>query len=616
MNSATTLLATLTVGSIALAATLPAASQDTTGLPAKDSPELAWWRKSMETREQRVQWWREARFGMFIHWGIYSRLAGIWKGEPVGGYAEHIMRKAKIPLAVYRSEVAGQFNPVEFDADRWVSTLKNAGMRYLIITSKHHDGFAMFDSDVTDYDIVDATPFHRDPMKELKAACQRQGIRFGFYYSHAWDWGDPNGTGNDWDFDNPGGDRKLHGGTGWWLASPELLPKVRKYVDGKAIPQVKELIRKYDPDIMWFDTASKNAPGENLRVLKAAREAKPTLVVNSRVVQGTNFGDYQSTTDRPAEFPPHDGDWEGIPTTNESYGYSASDHSHKPVSHFIRLLAKAAARGGNLLMNIGPMGNGRFDPKDEAILVGIGRWMNVNEASIRGTERTPLPVQAWGESTRKGGTLYLHVFDWPKNGELVVGGLRAEVRRAFLLADEKGEPLRVKRLSPDDLCVTVPAAAPDAVDTVIALETTGGSIAVEPNRLLSPTQTNTLRAFDSRLHGRLRFGAGKAENAYAENWTRAEDSISWPARLTAPTTFEVAALYDAEAGSEGGTYRVKLGDRELAGKVRPGTNRLETVGKVRVEPGRVELQVLPGEIRGGELMRFRSLVLTPAGGSA
>src|SRR4051812_33099195 len=156
----------------------------------KDAPDMAWWRESMKTHDQRIGWWREARFGMFIHWGVYSRLGGVWHGEPVQGYAEHIMRKSRIPLATYRSEVAGQFNPVNFNADEWVKLAHDAGIGYVVITSKHHDGFAMYDSDVSDYNIVKATPWHHDPMKDLKAATQRQGMHFGFYYSQAWDWED------------------------------------------------------------------------------------------------------------------------------------------------------------------------------------------------------------------------------------------------------------------------------------------------------------------------------------------------------------------------------------------------------------------------------------------
>ncbi|HEX2717361.1 MAG TPA: alpha-L-fucosidase, partial [Gemmatimonadaceae bacterium] len=333
-------------------------------VPVQERAEMNWWRESMRTRDQRLGWWRDARFGMFIHWGVYSQLGGVWEGEPVSGYAEHIQRIRKIPAAEYRAKAVSRFNPTRFNADEWVRTARNAGMRYMIITAKHHDGFAMYESEVSDYDVVDATPFKRDPLRELRDAAKRQNVRFGFYYSHAFDWGDADAPGNDWEYENPGGDRNLHGGREWWIAHPELVAKARRYVDRKAIPQIRELIRRYDPDIMWFDTPHKLPPEENLRILRAAREAKPTLVINGRAVQPipggpeARFGDYASTADRPAELRRHEGDWEAIPTTNESYGHHRMDQSHKPPEHFVTLLAKAAARGGNLLMNVGPMGDG------------------------------------------------------------------------------------------------------------------------------------------------------------------------------------------------------------------------------------------------------------------
>src|SRR4051812_24647042 len=238
------------------------------GVPSADSPELAWFRESMKTHDQRIDWFRKARFGMFIHWGVYSKLGGVWQGQPVQGYAEHIMRKAKIPIETYKRDVAGQFNPVKFNADEWVTLAKKAGMGYVVITSKHHDGFAMFDDDVTDYNVVKSTPWHHDPMKDLKAATQRQGLKFGFYYSQAWDWGDPNGTGNDWDWDRPSGDRNLHGGKTWWDVEPQQVAQVQKYVDGKVVPQLHELVAKYQPDLIWFDTPSKMPASENYRVVK------------------------------------------------------------------------------------------------------------------------------------------------------------------------------------------------------------------------------------------------------------------------------------------------------------------------------------------------------------
>ena len=584
----------------------PAVSVSTTTL--ENDPSIQWRRDSMKTREQRLEWWHQARFGMFMHWGVYSGLGGTWRGQPVRGYAEHIQRMLKIPIPVYRAEVAGKFNPTEFDAESWARLAKQAGMGYLVITAKHHDGFAMYDSKVSDYNIVKATPFHRDPMRELKAACVRNGLKFGFYYSHAFDWGDAEAPGNDWDYNNPGGDRLLHGGARWWEVSPDLVPKVRRYVDRKAIPQLLELIRNYHPDILWFDTPQKLPPEENLRIMKAVREAGPDVVINGRLVRG--LGDYASTADRPAEFAPHPGDWEGIPTTNESYGYNQNDHSHKPPAHFIQLLAKAAARGGNILLNIGPMGNGRIDPADVAILEGIGKWMKVNGDSIRGTSRTPLPVQAWGESTLKGTTLYLHVFDWPASGHLIVGGLKSNVKQAFLLSDQQRQPLPVQRLNPLDVSIRVPAAAPDPADSVVALEVVD-AVASDPVRLLAPDGVNVLRAFDGQLNGRgIAFGPGKTKDAYVQRWTKTDETVSWPVRLDTPVTFEVTISFDAEAASAGGTYIVHIGEGTLQGTVTTPRGR-PTLGRVRLQPGSFEIRVGPTEIKGGELMRLRSITLTP-----
>ena len=437
---------------------------DEFSLPAKDSPEAAWWRDSRTNLDERLGWFRDARFGMFIHWGVYSGLGNEYQGRKGGGYAEHIQRVLQIPIPEYRKDVAGNFNPTNFNADAWVALAKQAGMKYIVITAKHHDGFAMWPTKVNDYNIMDATPWKHDPMADLRAACDRQGIKFGFYYSQAFDWGNSNAPGNDWDYNNPGGDKKL-GGTDWWNTRPEFMASARKYVDTKSIPQIRELIRLYHPDILWFDTAGKLPPSENLRIMKAIREVDSHVVISGRLVHG--WGDYDDTTDRPANFPPHDGDWEGIPTTDESYGWNKFDTSHKPPAHFIQLLAKSAARGGNLLLNIGPMGDGDLDPKDVAILQGIGDWWQVNGESIRGTTRTPLPVQTWGESTRKGSTLYLHVFNWPTNGTLIVGGLKSKVKSAAPLAGLMSlnlhDPvLAVTRLNATDVCISIPTNAPDS----------------------------------------------------------------------------------------------------------------------------------------------------------
>ena len=576
-------------------------------------------------RDARLGWWRDARFGMFVHWGVYSGLSGTWNGKKYGGYGEHIQRMAQIPIPVYHKEVAGKFHPTEFNADEWIKLAKEAGMGYFVITAKHHDGFAMYDSKVSDATIVKATPFARDPMKDLQAACKKYGIKFGFYYSHAFDWGEENGPGNDWDFNNPGGDKLLHGAN-WWEKYPEFLPKARKYVDEKAIPQLQELIATYDPDIIWFDTPHKLPPEENQRILAAVRKAKPSMVINGRLISG--LGDYQSTCDRPAEFPPQKGDWEGVPTTNESYGYNANDRSHKPVGHFVQLLAKSAARGGNQLMNIGPMGDGRIDQADVDILKGIGKWWAVNGESIRGTTRTPLPVQAWGESTRKGDRLYLHVFQWPSNGKLVVGGLKTGVAKAYLLSN-KAAVLPTSR-SGQDVVISIPNDAPDAADSVVVVEC-AGEPAADPVRLLSnDVPVDTLRAFDGVLEGQLKFGPGKKTDDVVLDWTTTDKAVVWPVRVNEAGTFEVAINYDApgakkskvaegDAGKEvqraqkgaAGTYAVTVGGRELSKPVRQGSAVKENLGSVTLEPGTYEIRVSAREITGEELFRLRNLTLVP-----
>jgi alpha-L-fucosidase len=576
--------------------------------------EQTWWKTAQATRNQRLAWWREARFGGFIHWGVYSGPGGEWNGKPFPGYAEHLMRIQKIPLAEYKAKVVAPFNPTKFDAEEWVRLIKSAGMGYLIITAKHHDGFAMWPSKVSKYNIRDATKFTRDPMRELADACRRNGIRFGFYYSHAFDWEDPDAPGNDWDYDNPGGDRKLHGDVQWYDLHPDLLDKARRYVDRKAIPQVRELMAMYHPDILWFDTPQKLPVSEQLRIVAAVREADPNIVINGRAARAGNrqFGDYQNTGDRAAEFLPTPGDWEAIPTTNESYGWHKFDDTHKPPEYFIHLLAKAAARGGNLLLNIGPMGNGEIDPKDQAILRGIGRWMNVNAASIRGTARTPLAVQAWGESTRRLNTLYLHVFDWPRDGKLVVGGVDGDIARARLLAG--GSSLPAQRLNLSDLIIQIPPQAPDAADTVIALEMvgTGGG---DPVRLLSPTQTNVLGVFDANVSAGLRFTDGKAPRAYVYEWTRPDQAVSWPARLNDPAEFEVWAKYSTGSPDAAGRFAIEIGGQRVEGDIVPTAKDTEprevNVGILKIPAGPAGVRVIPVRMGGGEMVRLFAVTLKP-----
>jgi alpha-L-fucosidase len=447
----------------------------------------------------------------------------------------------------------------------------------------------------------------------------KAGLKFGFYYSHALDWEHPDAPGNDWDYQNPGGDKSLFG-KDWQTTHPELDARVERYVDGKAIPQLKELIARYHPDIFWFDMPNRMPPYLQLRVLKAVRLADPNVVIDGR---GTgwplaNYGDYADTADRPAEVRPTLGDWECIPTCNESYGYHQLDQSYKPVVHFVRLIAKVAAKGGNTLLNIGPMGDGRIDPHSAAILAGIGRWMAVNGDSVHGTTRTPLDRQAWGDSTLKGDTLYLHVFDWPRDGRLVVGGLVGDVSGARLLADATGPTLATERVGDADLLVHVPAAAPDPVDSVIALRLARPPRA-RPGRLLSgQVAVNQLLAFDGQPSDAagFTFGDGKTNNYWVAGFTDPKHAMSWDARLDVPVTFDVTVRYSTRAGSDGGTFDLEVGGHTLHGTAAAtaGVTDVATadIGTVALPAGPAPVRLTPAAVRRTDLMSLFEVDLTPS----
>jgi alpha-L-fucosidase len=574
-----------------------------------------WWKDSQVNKDSRLAWWRDARFGMFIHWGVYSQPGGEWNGKKVDGYAEHLMRKEKISRATYL-EVAHQFNPVKFNASQWVSTAKTAGMKYFIITAKHHDGFALYDSKVSDFTLAQQSPWKRDPLAELQQACKAQGIKFGFYYSHAFDWEHPDAPGNDWEYNNPGGDKLLFGGANWFDQHPELLPKAVKYVNEKAIPQILELIQKYHPDILWFDTPGKLPLSENIRILEAIRKADPNVVMNGRLARAVNLnlGDYQNTADRPAEFYPVNGDWEAIPTTNESYGYSKFDKRHKTAAFLIQLLAKSASRGGNLLMNIGPKGDGAFDSADQKILDQIANWMKINQESIHGTSKTPLAFQPWGVSTQKGNKLYLHVFNWPTGGKLIIGGLKSSITKAYLLSTPS-KMLISNRLNQSDLVISVPQKAPDTSNTVIVLETKG-MVVIDSTRLLSSAgnTTNQLLAFDANLTGKgFRFGDGKPARYYVEAWSKLNQQVSWEFRLLKPTTYQLSLKYSGD-NQHAGDFELNVGGKviKISAKATEKSDTVieEELGTIDLPAGKNQLLIKPISITKAGLMRLLEVNLT------
>jgi len=581
--------------------------------------ETGWWKRAALTREQRLEKWKAASFGMFVHWGVYSQYGNIWKGKAGGGYAEHLMRVMKIPRSEYLDS-ARRFNPLKFNAEEWVLLAKNAGMKYFIITAKNHDGFAMYPSAFSSDYSLSSTAFKRDPLAELAAACHRHGLLFGFYYSHAFDWEHPDAPGNDWDYRNPGGD-KLLGGTNWFDKHPEWLTKARHYVDQKAIPQIEELIQRYHPDLLWFDTPHKLPLSENLRILKAIRTADPNIIVNGRLArtEEKNYGDYLNTADRPEEYYPvaSGAYWEAIPTTNESYGYSSTDKSHKPAAHFIKLLAKAKAMGGNILMNIGPKGDGSIDSADVAILKGLGRWMRGNSESVIDVAPSRLSRQPWGVITQRKNTLYLHVFERPQRNDLIVGGLIAQVNSVSLLS---GETIGKYRSDKDGLHIPIDQIASEDDDLVVVVQLKD-SIANPINPTLMyvdhHVNKNRLLTFYAKQIGNpMKFGDGKKNRYYVTGWTRLSQGLRWDTHVLNGGRFKVAIRYVKDVVGTGGNLGLNLGGKNIDFTIDPSSSvglrehQLE-LGTVTLPKGKQVIELRAHTIAGAEMVKFLEVILLP-----
>jgi len=417
----------------------------------------------------RMRWWREARFGMFIHWGLYAIPAGEWKGET--NHAEWIRTTAQIPIEEY-DQFVDQFNPVKFDADDWVRMAKDAGMKYIVITSKHHDGFCLFDSEYTDYDVM-STPFERDIMKELADACREQDIKICWYHS-IMDWHHPDYLPR----------------RGWEKRSAEGAD-LERYVEYMK-NQLGELVHNYgEISVLWFDGEWENTwtheYGQDL--YDYVRSLQPSIIINNRVDVGrsgmaglTKEGEYAGDFGTPEQEIPPTGlpgvDWETCMTMNDHWGYNKHDDHWKSTEDLIRKLADIASKGGNFLLNVGPTAEGLFPQLSIDRLRAMGQWMKVNGEAIYGTEASPFKALPWGRCTQKrvkGDTrLYLHVFDWPSDGRLLVPGIYNKARKAYLLSDPEKRKLDVQRQE-DALVIHVPDDAPDPINSVVVLEVKGRS---------------------------------------------------------------------------------------------------------------------------------------------
>jgi len=452
--------------------------------------------ETKEQRDARMSWWREAKFGMFIHWGVYSVPAGRYRGK---SGSDAWLMEAKlgfgIPVEEYRN-FAPLFNPVKFDAAEWVRIAQEAGQKYMVITAKHHDGFAMFPSKASEFNLYDATPFKRDPLAELAAACRKEGIKLGFYYSQAQDW------------THPGGACRF----GQWDKAQE--GSMDDYLDRVAVPQVKELLSNYGefPSVLWWDTPVDMTPARAAK-LDELLKMKPGIITNDRL--GGQFkGDMQT----PEQYVPVLGypgcDWETCMTMNSHWGYNLADLNCKSTTDLVRKLAEVNSKGGNFLLNVGPDAEGQIPALCAERLREIGAWLKVNGESIYGTTAGPFWYLSWGYASRKGQTLYLHVFEWPKDGLLRLP-MQNTVTKARLLAKPDAQ-LQIDK-SDRGVIVHGPAASPDPIDSVVALTFEGEPVVPDPPSLRKPCRASSVRK------GSL---ADDAVSGTTKTWNAAEDTRS------------------------------------------------------------------------------------------
>jgi alpha-L-fucosidase len=472
-----------------------------------------------------LAWWRQARFGLFIHWGLYAIPAGVWRGKRVPYIGEWLMFREKIPVANY-AKLAARFHPRHWDAAAVVRLAREAGMGYLVVTAKHHDGFAMYRSTVSPYNVVDATPWHHDPLADLARECRRQDVRLCFYYSQDLDWQHPDGAWNTWDY-----------------AQEQKNPD--RYLRQKVLPQLTELLTRYGPvGMIWFDTPLTLSRDQSAAIRRHVKRLQPRCLVSGRI--GHGLGDYSLPRDN--FLPPGrlEGDWEVCATLNHTWGFKQHDHAWKSAANLITTLVDLTSKGPNYLLNIGPDADGRVPAPSVQRLRAVGAWLRVNGAAIHGASPSPFRYEfPWGRITTKGRTLFFHFFAKPPRS-FRLHGLRTRVaavaalaapRRKFSFrqsaAPATGTPILAidfagLRLTPPVTVVAVRLAAPPDV---------------EPLTLQQPDHTITLIGPLARVGtkaGRPAMRVGG--NGLTENWRNTRDWLQWRFTVLRPGTYDVTVV--------------------------------------------------------------------------
>ncbi len=549
--------------------------------PSSGDEQIALWAAD---RDARMAWWREARFGMFVHWGLYSPAGGMWEGKRFEQhYAEWIQNWASVPSGVYAQALKPRFQPAPGFADAWAELAQEAGMRYAVLTAKHHDGFTLFNSKES-YSLenpvaggTNISPAGRDVAREFAQAMRARGLRAGFYYSLL-DWQHPDA----YEMSLPGYPKPQPGaGVG-----PRDHAKYIAYLRG----HVNELLSNYGPlATIWFDFSDAARQGEawgSAQLMADMRAKQPGILVNNRLFDGleNKRGDFGT----PEKYVPPTGlsgmDWEVNHTLNESYGFSSHDVGWKSTTTVIRLLCDIVSKGGNLLLNIGPDGVGRVPEEAQKTLHGVGAWMRTNAEAIYGTTASPFGKLAWGCATQKPGTLYLMLFDWPANGVLRVP-LRNEIKSAEILGQESpcvcahdaatgGWTLTLAKLeAPDAACTVVRLAIEGTPDPLAfaVLPAADGSLLLTPHD--ATLSGASLRIEQVGTHGEVKYNVGW--------WSDPADFLSWPIAVAGAGRYAVTATLACKNESAGSMLALDAGGAPIEAAV-AGTGGWNDYREVRL----------------------------------
>jgi alpha-L-fucosidase len=543
-------------------------------------------------------WWLEARFGLFIHWGVYAVSAGVHRSRVVGGASEWLMHSAKIPIADYRAYAAG-FTASSYDPNGWVRAAKEAGMGYVVVTAKHHDGFALFDTAVNDWHAS------RDLLKPLAEACRRHDLPLGFYYSHAQDWINGGAVfGAKWD--------------------PAQEGDFDLYLDRVAIPQITELLTRYGPGVpavLWWDTPAEMSPARAARLNAEVQRLAPGILQNDRLGLAPGGGHFDTPEQRiPANRPVRA--WETCMTTNESWGFNLQDQAWKSPATLIRQLCEVVSQGGNYLLNVGPRADGVIPEPALDALREIGVWMRVNGVAIHGASAGPFPHRLlWGFASSREDRVYLLVEDWPADGRLSVPLLDLPCSARLLAAP--AIPLSCETVSDGAFTMVLPAEAPDRAVSVIELQYGSaprlGDVPARPRPPVVPQPADgliALRAGDAEIFGEhLALTTGPEPQLGC--WTGLDSHPLWRVRLHQAGTYRVELDYAVPAHREGTLAEVELGEQRLplvvAGTGGWGEYVRVRVGVVSLAPhDELLVRVVPRAIPVGAVMNLRAVHLTPS----